>query len=79
MRMFKHPLFWVLCVIAGMLIVAGVVREPSRHHKAQYAGEPRKHDEKAAQPKCASPASEQKKASRDWVRDRLADLLKQTM
>ena len=68
MRIFKHPLFWVLCVIAGMFTIAGAIKEPSQRHKAQYAGEPREHDEKAAQPNCASPTS---------VQDRLAVLRKQ--
>src|SRR6516225_6562221 len=68
MRIFKHPLFWVLCVIAGMFTIAGAIKEPSQRHKAQYAGEPREHDEKAAQPKCASPTS---------VQNRLAVLRKQ--
>ena len=75
MRVFKHPLFWVLCVIAGMFIIAGA-REPSQHHKAQYAGEPHKHDEKAAQSNCASPTSEEKGSS-DWLHNRLTILRKQ--
>jgi uncharacterized protein involved in exopolysaccharide biosynthesis len=58
-------------VIAGVFAAGGA--------KAQYVGQPRKHDEKAAQPKCAPPTSEQQKASSGWLQDRLADLLKQTM
>ena len=68
--MFKHPLFWVLCVIAGMFIIAGAMREPSQHHKPEYTGDPSKPYKKAAQPKCAPPASE-------WLQNRLSRLLKQ--
>ena len=67
--MFKHPLFWVLCVIVGMFIIAGAIREPSQHQKPEYAGEPSKHYEEAAQPKCAPPTS-------DWLQQRLSDLRK---
>jgi hypothetical protein len=70
-HMFKHPLFWVLCVIAGMFIIAGAIREPSQHHKPEYTAEPSKHYEEAAQPKCAPPRS-------DWLQQRLSNLRKQT-
>jgi len=75
--MFKHPLFWVLCVIAGMFILAGAIGEPSQHHKPEYTGEPSKHYEEAAQPKCAPPTSAQQIAG-SWLQQRLSNLRKQT-
>jgi len=81
--MFKHPMFWVLCMIVGMFILADAIREPSRHQKPEYAGEPSKHHEKAARPKCVPPTSEQQEASGGpdkpvWLQHHLSDLQKQT-